>query len=55
MFNLYLTPAETTNFMILGLGFILGTTLIYVVSLIVRTRNMNNELELLKDLEPGGE
>jgi hypothetical protein len=44
-------PAQTTSYMIAGYSVIFGVMLIYLVSLIVRHRNLRQDLELLKDLE----
>lgn len=44
-------PADTTGFMVLGLAVILGLMLLFVVSLVVRARNLRRDLELLQDLE----
>jgi hypothetical protein len=44
-------PAQTTSYMIAGYSVIFGVMLIYLVSLIVRKRNLHQDLELLQDLE----
>ena len=44
-------PAETTGYMVAGYAVIFGIMLIYLVSLILRTRNSRQELELLQELE----
>lgn len=44
-------PAETLNFMILGYTVILGAIGLFVVSLIVRTRNLLRDLDVLGSLE----
>ena len=44
-------PAETTGYMVAGYAVIFGIMLIYMVSLILRTRNSRQELELLQELE----
>jgi hypothetical protein len=46
-----LEPAQTTNYMILGLTVIVGFMLIFVGSLIVRFRNLHQDLEVLKDAD----
>jgi hypothetical protein len=44
-------PAETTGYMIAGYSVIFGIMFLYIVSLIVRTRNLIREMETLKELE----
>jgi hypothetical protein len=44
-------PAQTTAYMVAGYIVIFGVMLIYLASLIVRKRNLNQDLELLQDLE----
>ncbi len=44
-------PAETTDYMILGFVVIFGAMLAYVISLWVRRRNLNKDIELLEQLE----
>ena len=44
-------PAYTTPYMIAGYSVIFGVMLIYLVSLIVRNRNLQQDLDLLNDLE----
>ena len=51
MFPLQQGPAETTIYMIAGYAVIFGMMLIYLVSLIVRKRNLNQDLEVLEDME----
>lgn len=46
-----LEPAQTTNYMILGLSVIVGVMLIFVGSLVVRFRNLHQDLEVLKDVD----
>ena len=43
-------PAETTDFMILGFVVIFGTMALHLVSLYLRNRNLNRDMELLEDL-----
>lgn len=45
------SPAETTAYMIAGYVVIFGVMLIYLVSLRVRSRNLKQDLEVLKELE----
>jgi len=44
-------PAETTRYMIAGYTVIFGVMFLYIVSLIVRSRKLKQELETLKELE----
>jgi hypothetical protein len=44
-------PAHTTSYMIAGYAVIFGVMLIYLVSLVIRNRNLKQDLELLEDLE----
>lgn len=44
-------PANTTSFMIAGYAVIFGVMLIYLVSLVIRRRNLQKDLEVLEDLE----
>ena len=45
------SPAETTRYMIAGYSVIFGVMFLYIVSLIVRSRKLKQELETLKELE----
>jgi hypothetical protein len=44
-------PAETSGYMIAGYTVIFGVMLIYLISLIVRTRNAQQEYQIFQDLE----
>jgi hypothetical protein len=44
-------PAETTNFMIAGYAVIFGVMLIYVISLLIRKRNLERDLEVLEEIQ----
>jgi len=44
-------PAETTRYLVAGYTVIFGIMFLYIISLIVRTRNLKRQLELLKELE----
>jgi hypothetical protein len=46
-----LEPAQTTNYMILGLSVIVGAILLFVGSLAVRFRNLRQDLQVLKEVE----
>lgn len=45
-------PAETTRYMIAGYTVIFSIMLLYVLSLVVRCRNLERDLETLKQMEP---
>ncbi len=42
---------NTTNYMILGYAVIFTVMFIYLVSLVIRQRNLKQDLDLLKELE----
>ena len=44
-------PAETTDYMILGLGVVFGIMLIYLISLSVRNSNLKKDMAMLEQLE----
>ena len=44
-------PAETTRYMLAGYSVIFGIMFIYIVSLIVRKRNLKRDMESLNELE----
>lgn len=44
-------PAETTAYMIAGYAVIFGVMLIYLASLAIRRRNLEQDLEVLEELE----
>ncbi len=44
-------PAETTAYMVAGYAIIFGVMFLYLVSLIVRKRNLEQDLEVLQELE----
>ncbi len=44
-------PAQTTNYMLLGYAVIFGVMLLYVLSLYLRQRNLERDLELMQDLQ----
>ncbi|MGE5124293.1 MAG: hypothetical protein ACM3H7_07220 [Acidobacteriaceae bacterium] len=44
-------PAETTTYMIAGYAVIFGVMLVYIISLIVRQRNLRRDVSTLSDLE----
>jgi CcmD family protein len=44
-------PANTVNYMIAGYVVIFGVILIYLLSLYVRQRNLQRDLEVLEELD----
>ncbi len=53
LFSLLLqdAPANTTNYMIAGYVVIFGVMLIYLISLLVRQRNLQKDLEVLEEIQ----
>jgi hypothetical protein len=45
------TTPDTSNYMIGGFAVIFGAMLIYLVSLIIRGRNLSQDLDMLQELE----
>ena len=48
-------PAETTTYLIAGYAVIFGVMFLYLVSLIVRQRNLKQDMALLEELKDQGE
>ena len=44
-------PANTTNYMIAGYAVIFGFMLIYLISLLVRQRNLQKDLEVMEEIQ----
>ena len=44
-------PANTTSYMIAGYTIIFGVMLVYLISLLVRQRNLNRDLEVLEEIQ----
>ena len=44
-------PANTVNYMIAGYVVIFSVILIYLVSLVIRNRNLKQDLEVLEDVD----
>jgi len=44
-------PAETTAYMIAGYSVIFGVMLVYLISLLVRRRNLLHDLDALQEIE----
>ena len=51
MYLLQQGPAETTEYMIMGFVVIFGALIGHVISLVVRRRNLEKELELIESLD----
>ncbi len=45
-------PAETTRYMVAGYSVIFSVIFLYIVSLIVRRRNLKRDLAILDEMEP---
>jgi hypothetical protein len=43
-------PANTSSYMIAGYAVIFGVMLIYLISLLVRQRNLQKDLEVLEEI-----
>lgn len=56
MFNFMIqqAPAETTSYMIAGYSVIFSIMLIYIISLVVRNRNLKRNMKSLRELEGQG-
>ena len=48
-------PANTTNFMIAGYAVIFGVMLIYLISLLIRQRNLQKDMEVLEEIQAEGQ
>ena len=46
-------PADTTTYMIAGYAVIFGVMLLYLISLYIRKRNLENDLEVLEEIDQG--
>ncbi|MEW5869774.1 MAG: hypothetical protein AB1894_10905 [Chloroflexota bacterium] len=44
-------PAQTTGYLIAGYAVIFGVMLVYLISLILRGRNLQQDLQILRDLD----
>ena len=53
LFSIFLQvgPANTTSYMIAGYAIIFGVMLLYLISLLVRQRNLNRDLEVLEEIQ----
>jgi hypothetical protein len=49
------TPADTAAYMIAGFAVIFGVMLVYVLSLYIRVRNLELDMEALNELVDQGE
>jgi hypothetical protein len=55
MYLLQDAPAQTMGYMIAGYVVIFGVMLIYMVSLFIRNRNMDQDLQVLAEIEENTE
>ena len=53
MFLLQEGPAQTSGYMIAGYTVIFGVMALYLVSLVIRQRNLKQDLETLQELSVG--
>jgi hypothetical protein len=44
-------PADTTSYMIAGYAVIFGVMLLYLISLFVRQRNLQKDLEVFEEIQ----
>ena len=44
-------PANTTSYMIAGYAVIFGIMLIYLISLLIRQRNLQKDMEVLEEIQ----
>ena len=44
-------PAQTTNYMVAGYAVIFSIMFLYVLSLVLRTRRLKQELQMIEELE----
>jgi hypothetical protein len=51
LFFIQEAPLETTNYMIAGYTVIFIVMAIYLASLVIRNRNLNQDVEVLQELE----
>lgn len=54
MLSIQQAPAQTTIYMIAGYSVIFGVMLVYIISLIVRNRNLKRDMQSLHELEEQG-
>lgn len=47
-------PADTTSYMIAGYVIIFGVMLLYLISLLVRQRNLEKDLQVLEEIQGEG-
>ena len=44
-------PAETFNYMVLGFSVIIGVLFVYIISILVRFRNLKKDMTLLQEVD----
>ena len=45
------TPPDTSQYMLAGYAIAFGVMFIYVVSLVIRFRNLNRDMSMLEDMD----
>ena len=45
------SPPDTSQYMIAGYAIAFGVMLLYVVSLFIRSRNLNRDMSMLEDMD----
>jgi hypothetical protein len=45
------TPPDTSQYMVAGYAIAFGVMLIYVVSLFIRSRNLNRDMSMLEEMD----
>jgi len=45
------TPPDTSQYMVAGYAIAFGVMLLYVLSLIIRSRNLNRDVSILEEME----
>ena len=53
LYNILLATAETSNYFIAGYAIFFTVMALYLASLFIRTRNLQQEYELLVELDEG--
>jgi CcmD family protein len=51
MYMPYLAPPETTNYMIAGYIVIFGVMFLYVISLFMRRRKLEQDIQIMEELD----
>jgi CcmD family protein len=51
LYSILQAPAETTRYMVAGYTVIFSIMLLYILSMVVRSRKLERDLELLNEME----